>query len=97
MRLVDIAEAQINLSSLLVAARGERVFVAQGGEPVGVLLSVADYQDWAGMTDGEVSALFRSPAVQAKLERAHLDYAAGRTVAHEEVGRRLTARVKRDE
>lgn len=92
MKLVSVAEAQANLPSLLEDSRNERIVVARDGDPVGVLLSISDYLDWARMTEDELTTLFSSPEVQAKLRRAEHDYASGRTISHEEVGSRLEVR-----
>ena len=92
MKLVDVADAQQNLTAVLDSAKTERVMVAHGEHPVGVILSVADYQDWTGTSDEELSLLFASAEVQEKLARADGDYAAGRTVSHEDVDRMLSAR-----
>ena len=92
MKLVDVADAQRDLSAVLDSAKRERVMVAQGQQPIGVILSVADYQDWTGASDEELSLLFAGDEVQGKLARANADYAAGRAVSHEDVRRMLNAR-----
>lgn len=92
MKLVNLEEAQTSLADLLDDAQRERIVVERDGQPIGFILSVADYQDWTGMTDEELAALFSRPDVQARLQRADADYAAGRSLSHEEVGARLRAR-----
>lgn len=94
MKLVSLAEAESSLSALLDAAKNERVVVEREGYPLGVILSVADYQDWSGMTDAELTELFSQTELQAKLTQADGDFAAGRTLSHEEVGRRLRQRIE---
>jgi hypothetical protein len=41
--------------------------VERNGQPIGVILSMADYQDWVGMTEEEISALFSRPELQSKI------------------------------
>lgn len=85
MKLVNLEQAQ-----------RERIVVERDGQPVSFILSVADCQHWTGMTDEELTALFSRPAGQARLQRADADYAAGRSLSHEEVGARLRARSEND-
>ncbi len=92
MKLINLEESQASLADLLEDAQRERIIVEQDGQPIGVILSMADYQDWIGMSDEELSALFARPELQTKIQRADADYAAGRSLSHEEVGARLRAR-----
>ena len=70
MKLVSLAETESSLSALLDAAKHKRVVVEREGNPVGVILSVADYQAWSGMTDAELTELFSQAELQAKLRQA---------------------------
>jgi PHD/YefM family antitoxin component YafN of YafNO toxin-antitoxin module len=96
MKLVNI-EQTTSLADLLDDAQHERIVVERDGQPIGVILSMADYQDWTGMTDEELSALFASPELQAKIQRANADDAAGRSLSHAEVGARLQARSEQND
>lgn len=89
MKLVNVVDAQSNLSSLLEEAESERIVIAREGHPVGVLLSLTEYQEWARVTDEEIDALFSSPELHAKPQRADADDAAGRWIADQEVKKAL--------
>jgi prevent-host-death family protein len=93
LKLVNLHDAQANLQTLLKDAEHEQVIVEHNGQPVGVILSFNDFQDWAGLTDDELEQLFANPELQAKIQRASDDYVNTKTLSHEEVGARLKTRI----
>ncbi|MBI3923342.1 MAG: type II toxin-antitoxin system Phd/YefM family antitoxin [Armatimonadetes bacterium] len=62
MKLVTMGEAEVNFPSLLEEAQHERVVVERNGQPLGVILSIADYQDWTSMRE-DVELLTHLPGM----------------------------------
>ena len=82
MTTVPLSEAKTHLAKLLadVEALGEEVVITRSGRPVGVLLSLTDYE---GLI--ETLEILADQDLAKAIEQGLADAAAGRLVSHEDV------------
>ncbi len=82
MATVPLSEAKTHLAKLLadVEALGEEVVITRSGRPVGVLLSLTDYE---GLL--ETLETLADQDLAKSIEKGLADAAAGRLVSHEDV------------
>ncbi len=82
MATVPLSEAKTHLAKLLadVEALGEEVVITRSGRPVGVLLSLTDYE---GLL--ETLEILADQDLAKSIEKGLADAAAGRLVSHEDV------------
>ena len=82
MTTVPLSEAKTHLAKLLadVEALGEEVVITRSGRPVGVLLSLTDYE---GLI--ETLEILVDQDLAKAIEQGLADAAAGRLVSHEDV------------
>ena len=82
MTTVPLSEAKTHLAKLLadVEALGEEVVITRSGRPVGVLLSLTDYE---GLI--ETLEVLADPDLVRSIEQGLTEADAGRVVSHEDV------------
>ena len=82
MTMVPLSEAKTHLAKLLadVEALGEEVVITRSGRPVGVLLSLTDYE---GLV--ETLEVLADQDLARSIERGLAEAEAGRVVSHEDV------------
>ena len=82
MTTVPLSEAKTHLAKLLadVESLGEEVVITRSGRPVGVLLSLTDYE---GLL--ETLEILADQDLAKSIEKGLADAAAGRLVSHEDV------------
>ena len=82
MTTVPLSEAKTHLAKLLadVESLGEEVIITRSGRPVGVLLSLTDYE---GLL--ETLEILADQDLAKSIEKGLADAAAGRLVSHEDV------------
>ena len=82
MTTVPLSEAKTHLAKLLadVEALGEEVVITRSGRPVGVLLSLTDYEGLIETLD-----ILADQDLAKSIEQGLTDAAAGRLVSHQDV------------
>lgn len=86
MSTIPLSQAKTHLARLLseVEELGERVTITRSGHPVGVLLSVEDYEGLLETLD-----ILSDPELSATVRRGIEELADGKLVSHEEAWRDL--------
>ena len=82
MTTIPLSEAKTHLAKLLaeVEALGEEVVITRSGRPIGVLLSLTDYQ---GLI--ETLEILADQDLAKSIERGLAEAAAGKVLKHEDV------------
>ena len=82
MTTVPLSEAKTHLAKLLadVEALGEEVVITRSGRPVGVLLSLTDYEGLIETLD-----ILADQNLASSIEQGLADAAADKLVSHEDV------------
>ncbi len=90
MTTVPLSEAKTHLAKLLadVEALGEEVVITRSGRPVGVLLSLTDYEGLIETLD-----ILADQDLSKSIERGLAEAEAGNLVAHEDVWDGVDARL----
>lgn len=91
MTMVPLSEAKTHLAKLLadVEALGEEVVITRSGRPVGVLLSLTDYE---GLV--ETLEVLADQDLARSIERGLAEAEAGKVVSHEDVWDDVDARLR---
>lgn len=91
MTTVPLSEAKTHLAKLLadVEALGEEVVITRSGRPVGVLLSLTDYE---GLI--ETLEVLADQDLARSIEQGLAEADAGKVVSHEDVWDDVDARLR---
>lgn len=91
MTTVPLSEAKTHLAKLLadVESLGEEVVITRSGRPVGVLLSLTDYEALI-----ETLEILADQDLSKAIERGLAEAEAGNLVAHEDVWDDVDARLR---
>ncbi len=91
MTMVPLSQAKTHLAKLLadVEALGEEVVITRSGRPVGVLLSLTDYE---GLV--ETLEVLADQDLARSIERGLAEAEADRVVSHEDVWDDVDARLR---